>query len=245
MIDWISGANGGIGFLTAVAIAASSSDYHVIVASRSLEKGERALKEMQQQNLKGSLSLLQLDVTNEQSISNAAKAVANDIGRLDILINNAGIVSRSTSLIAQLRETFETNTFGPAIVTEAFISLLQKSTNGRLIYVSSGLGSLACRADESDPYYQLPATAYRMSKAALDMLTICHHAEYAKTGIKVFAFDPGYVVTNLTGEEDRQNRVRNGAGDAAVSAETLLSIIDGRRDSDVGRFVHKDGLHPW
>ena len=115
-----------------------------------------------------------------------------------MLINNAGIISRSASLIEQMRETFETNTFGPAVVTEAFLPLLEKSKDGRLIYVSSDLGSITRRADPGDKYYKIPATTYRMSKAALDMLMVCHHAELRQKGIKVWAFNPVCRPPSLT-----------------------------------------------
>ena len=215
------------------------------MGSRSVEKGEKALTELQKCDLKGSLSLVQLDVTDKDSIEIAVKTIEESFGRIDTLINNAGISISGPSLIEQLRQTFETNTFGPAVVTEAFIPLLKKSTQGRLIYVSSGLGSIELRTDKSHKYYRLPAMAYRMSKAALNMLTVCHEMEFGEAGIKVFSFNPGYVVTNLTGEHDRENRIKQGAGSAEVSAQTLLSIVDGRRDADVGKFVYKDGVHPW
>jgi NAD(P)-dependent dehydrogenase (short-subunit alcohol dehydrogenase family) len=188
---------------------------------------------------------VKLDVTNQESISNAVTTVEKDFGRIDVLINNAGIASRAMPLINQLRETFETNAFAPAVVTEAFINLLLKSKDGRLIYVSSDLGSIGMRADESYAYYKVPAVAYRMSKAALNMLTLCHHVEYKDKGVKVFAFNPGFVVTTLTGEADRENRVKSGAGDPAVSAQALLGIVNGSRDQDVGKHLHKDGVHPW
>lgn len=162
-----------------------------------------------------------------------------------MLINNAGIVSMAKALIDQLRQTFETNAFAPAVVTEAFLPLLEKGNDVRLIYVSSGLGSINMRADESLPYYKLEATIYRMSKAALNMLAVCHQAGLKDKGIKVFAFDPGFVVTNLTGEADRENRVKRGAGDPAESGRALLNIVEGGRDKDVGKFLHKDGLFPW
>jgi NAD(P)-dependent dehydrogenase (short-subunit alcohol dehydrogenase family) len=176
---------------------ASSSDYHVIISSRSLEKDQKAMSDLQKQNPRGSLSLLQLDVTDQESISSAATKIEKDFGHIDDLINNAGITSRATPLINELRETFETNAFGPAVVTEAFIPLLLKSKGGRLIYISSELGSIEMRGDESYVYYNLPAVAYRMSKAVLNILTMCHHAEYKEKGIKAFAFNPGFVVTNL------------------------------------------------
>lgn len=142
---------------------------------------------------------------------------------------------------------FETNTFGPAIVTEAFVPLLEKSNDARLIHVTSDLGSITERSDPSSPYHKLPALTYRMSKAALNMLAMCHHVELGAKGVKVWMFNPGYVVTNLsgTGEKGRQERIRDGAGDPRKSAEGIVKLIDGSRDADVGKFVNKDGFHEW
>jgi NAD(P)-dependent dehydrogenase (short-subunit alcohol dehydrogenase family) len=200
------------------------------------------LPELREENPKGSFALIQLDVTDQESITAAAEFVEKQHGRLDILINNAGIIPKATSLINNLREVFETNIFGTAVVTEDFTPLLEKSKYARLIYVTSDLGSITDRIDPSSKYYKLPNITYRMSKAALNMLAACHRAELGPKGIKVWAFNPGYVVTNLsgTGEKGKQERIANGAGDPKESAEGIVACVDGRRDNDVGKFVHKD-----
>jgi NAD(P)-dependent dehydrogenase (short-subunit alcohol dehydrogenase family) len=242
----ITGANSGIGFDSSALIAASSPKYHVILCSRSTEKGEKALAELRaREETQGTLSLVRLDVTNEDSIAAAVKEVSSSFGRLDILVNNAGMVSFTPALTAQLRETLETNTIGAAAVTDAFLPLLKQSPDPRLIYVSSGLGSIALRLDASYPYSALPATTYRVSKAALNMLAACHAMEFKEWGCKVWAFDPGFVITNLTGEADRGRRRKQGAESSEVSARALLRIVVGERDGEVGRHVHKDGVHPW
>ncbi|KFY98339.1 hypothetical protein V500_01736 [Pseudogymnoascus sp. VKM F-4518 (FW-2643)] len=243
----ITGSNGGIGYLTAESLAASSPDYHVIVCSRNQERGEKALQDIQKKFPKGSFSLVRLDVTDPKSVTDAAALVSRDFGRLDVLVNNAGVIPVTTPFLQELRETFETNTFGAAIVSEAFVPLLEKSKNARLIYISSELGSITERSDPSGIYYKVPTTAYRMSKAALNMLMMCHHVELRPKGVKVWAFNPGYVVTDLsgTGEAGRQERIANGAGDPRESAEGILACIDGRRDADVGKFVNKSGFHSW
>lgn len=205
------------------------------------------MSELRKGNPEGSFSLIQLDVTDLESIEAAASFVEKEYGRLDVLVNNAGIIARTTPLVKELREGFETNTIGPALVTEAFKPLLEKSKNARLIYVTSDLGSITERSDPSNPYYKLQNTTYRMTKAALNMLMMCHHVELGPKGIKVWAFNPGYVVTNLsgTGEKGVQERIKNGAGDPKASSEGIVACIDGRRDKDVGKFVRKDGFHPW
>lgn len=242
----ITGANGGIGFLTAEVLAGSPKN-HVVVGSRSVDKGKAAIAEIRKQVPEASVSTVQLDVTDEKSIETAAAAISKDFGRVDVLINNAGIISHKQTLIGQLRDTFETNAFGPAIVTETFLPLLEKSSGARLIYVSSGLGSINMRLDPKDMYKMLDGLAYRMSKAALNMLVAGAFVKYGPKGMKVWAFDPGYVVTNLsgTGEKGMQERRERGAGDPRMSANALASIVAGKRDEDVGKFVHENGIYPW
>jgi NAD(P)-dependent dehydrogenase (short-subunit alcohol dehydrogenase family) len=160
-----------------------------------------------------------------------------------VLINNAGIISYATPFLSQLRETFETNTFGPAVIADTFAPLLLKSNDARLIYVSSDLGSIAMRGGKQ---HGVDAAAYRMSKAALNMLMMCNKVQF-EGKVKCWAFNPGFVVTDLsrTGEKGIQERRDRGAGDPRESAEALLEVVNGRRDKDVGGFVHKDGVHPW
>jgi len=185
-------------------------------------------------------------VTDQKSIENAVSSITQEVGRLDVLINNAGIASFAKPFVAELREIFETNVFGAANITENFLPLLSESNDARLIYVSSGLGNISRRADPADLFYKVDATSYRMAKAALNMLTACHHYEHAPR-IKVWAFCPGYVVTDLsgTGEQGREERRERGAGDPKVSGENLAKIVHGERDADVGKFVHGDGVYPW
>ncbi|KAM3068641.1 hypothetical protein ACMFMG_011164 [Clarireedia jacksonii] len=221
----ITGANGGIG--------------------RSVEKGEAALKTIQAQNPSSSVSVVQLDVTSEESLSAAYDSISSEFGRLDVLINNAGIASFEKTLRAELRETFEANTFGAALTTEKFVPLLEKSKGARLLYITSGLGSMGLCEDPKHWTYAVDAMTYRMSKAAMNMLMVCHHKQFQEKGWKVWGVCPGYVITNLTGEEDRENRAKRGALSATTSAETITSVVEGKRDQDVGKVVHKDGVWPW
>ncbi|RDW87452.1 NAD(P)-binding protein-16 [Coleophoma crateriformis] len=246
----ITGANGGIGFETAAAIGALSAKYHVLVGSRTASKGEQAVAELQARSPQATYSALQLDVTSDDSITAAAAAVEQEFHKLDVLINNAGvIVSANLPLREQLRATFETNSIGPAVMIQTFLPLLRKSKDPRIINVSSDLGSITLKTQKDPSWWSnfVIEEPYRMSKAALNMLTGSASVELGKEGIKVFGVCPGYVVTNLsgTGEKGREQRVQNGAGDPAVSGQTIASIVDGKRDSDVGRVVHKDGVYPW
>ncbi|PQE16488.1 short chain dehydrogenase protein [Rutstroemia sp. NJR-2017a BBW] len=237
----ITGANGGIGYETALLLATSSPSYHVIIGSRSTEKGQAALETIQSQKPSSTLSVVQLDVTSEESLSSAYKSVSEEFGRLDVLINNAGIVSFEKTLLAELKQTFETNTFGAALTTEKFLPLLEKSKSPRVLYITS----VTLAADPQHWSYSVDALTYRMSKAALNMLMVSQHKEFQKKGIKVWAICPGYVITNLTGEADRENRAKQGAESPTISAQTIQSVVEGKRDQDVGKVVHKDGVYDW
>ena len=168
-----------------------------------------------------------------------------DFGRLDVLINNAGIVSTDPDLEADLKSTLDTNAIGAAVTTYAFVPLLKKSKNPRVIHVSSGLGSIAGRTDPKNPYAAFNGLSYRMSKAAMNMLAAQNKHEFAPWGAKVWTMCPGYVVTNLTGEADRENRKNTGALSSETSAQFLHQIIRGERDADDGKFVHVGGVYPW
>jgi NAD(P)-dependent dehydrogenase (short-subunit alcohol dehydrogenase family) len=240
------GANSGIGYETA-ALLATNPDYHILVCARSAEKGEQAVASLQASNPSGSFSTLVLDITDQTSITAAFEYVSKEYGKLDVLVNNAGIICWSPVLIDNLRQTFETNTFGHAVMTETFTPLLEKSPNARLVYVTSGLGSITDRVNPKDPFYMLQGHSYRMSKTALNMLAACHHVSLGPKGVKVWTYDPGYVVTNLsgTGEKGRNERIKAGAGSPVGSAEGIVELVLGKRDEDVGKFVKKGGFYGW
>lgn len=241
----VQGSNTGIGYEAALALVTHSSDYHVIVCSRSEEKGEKAVADLRRRSIKGTVSLLQLDVTSDSSIAAAASAVTDQFGRLDVLINNAGVASTDSSTRVQLHDTFSTNVFGAMLVTEAFLPMLKQSkSQPRIIYVSSGLGSIGLKLDKSNPYSPVTANVYRMSKAAVNMLATCQHSDLQATGIKIFTICPGFVITGLGGGS-ADNKKAAGAGSPETSARFLLSIVQGERDADAGMFLHEGGTYPW
>jgi NAD(P)-dependent dehydrogenase (short-subunit alcohol dehydrogenase family) len=240
----ITGGNNGIG-LAGCQLFASKPGYTCILASRSIDKGKKAVSDIEAQGNAESISLLQLDIASDTSIAAAVDEVKAKHGRLDILINNAGVCptdfNRST-----LRDCFDTNAVSPALVTQAFAPLLLKSSNPRLIYVSSQLGSITLRGDPDNMAYAADYKTYRTSKAALNMLVACDAWEY-KDKIKVFAFCPGYVITDLAGEREAKEKAGI-AKSADTSAKGLLAIAEGTRDQEAGKFLYEDEvgkLYPW
>ena len=238
----LPGANSGIGYDATKALVASSS-YHVIMACRSSEKAAQAFSEIQATSPKGSLSTIQLDVTDHASIYEAVKIVDQEFGRLDTLINNAGAVPQSKGFAEQLREAFEINTIGQVIMTEAFRPLLAQSKDARLIFVTSRLSSISLRLQPDHERYNVSLAPYRMSKTALNMWAACAAKEGKEQGIRVWTLDPGFVVTNLGGNKEALKQM--GAGSPEVSAQTILGIVEGKRDADVGKLIYKDGIYPW
>ncbi|KAL8791752.1 MAG: hypothetical protein Q9195_005628 [Heterodermia aff. obscurata] len=237
----MSSANGGIGFELAAQLIAKDS-YHVLLGSRSSEKGNAAVEELQSRELPGSVELVVIDVTSDESIEQAATAVQNSHGKLDILVNNAAIALPAPPLRKQLNDAFDTNAAGPAVVVEAFASLLKKSTTTpRIINVSSGGGSIGRRLDSSSPSYKMQALQYRASKAALNMITACHWVQYGPEGIKVFTFCPGFTVSNL----GQQNKAEFGAKPTDEAVRPLVDIVEGKRDDEAGKFLNATGLYPW
>lgn len=240
----VTGGNNGIGF-AACELFAAQPNYHCIMASRSVERGQKALESIKSSNPAGTISLVQLEITSDTSIAAAVKEIQAQHGKIDVLVNNAGVCpmdfSRST-----LRDCLETNAISPAMVTQAFAPMLLKSVSARVVYVSSALGSITMRGDPQHMAYDEDYKVYRTSKAALNMLAACDAWEY-EGKIKVFAYCPGYVITDLAG----QREVKESAGIAKSpegSARGLLLIAEGKRDGENGGFLHDEKVgerYPW
>lgn len=214
----------------------------MILGCRSLTKGNKALEELQARKPAGTLSVLELDVTNDDTINAAAQKITSDFGKVDVLVNNAGIVVlQPQGRRSELLDVLNTNSIGPLVLTEALLPLLKKSNGPRIINVSSSLGSITLRSDPNSHGFKIPAEGYRMSKAALNMVSACMYTTYRGWGAKVWSYCPGYVVTNLTGEGNRQRRVDTGAESSETSAEGIVEIVEGKRDKEIGLFIQRRG----
>ena len=199
-IALVTGANKGIGLEIARQLA--EAGVTVLVGARDAERGGKAVKELSAEGL--AATFVQLDVVDEASVAAAAAVIADKYGRLDILINNAGIVDRTDNVpgrasLEAVRKVIETNFFGALAVTQAMLPLLLKSKAARIVNLSSALGSLAGNGDPSSPYYSARVIGYNASKAALNMLTVQLSAELRGTPHVVNSVSPGYVKTDLNG----------------------------------------------
>lgn len=241
----ITGANRSIGFETARQLL--QKGYYVYVGSRNLENGQEAVEQLKAEGL-NEVEAIQVDVSNQDSIKAARAEIGKKTEVLDVLINNAGIsggitMQNATSTdIAVFREVFDTNLFGVILMTQAFMDLLQKSAEPRIVNVTSGLGSLTLHSDPSWKYYQVKPAAYNTSKAALNMYTIVLAHELRDSPFKVNAVDPGYTATEF-------NHF-SGPGTVEDAAARLVkaAVIGG--DGPTGKFFSDDnnpetGISPW
>ena len=239
----VTGANKGIGKEIARQLGALGMT--VLVGARDRQRGEEAAAELLADGADAHAVLL--DVTDQASIDAAASRVEQDYGQLDVLVNNAAIdldfggaqrlVPPSTLDIETLRRTYETNVFGVFAVTKAFLPLLRQSDAGRIVNMSSGLGSLTQFSDLNNHFFAVRALAYPSSKAALNMMTIQFAYELRETPVKVNSADPGYTATDLN-----ENRgIRTAAQGAAIAVHLATLPAGG---PTVGYF-NENGAVPW
>jgi NAD(P)-dependent dehydrogenase (short-subunit alcohol dehydrogenase family) len=235
----VTGANKGIGFETARQLA--QADVHVIIGARDAEKGAAAAAQLKSEGL--NVESIKLDVNDAASIASAAKEIGAKHGKLDILVNNAGIgVQDGTTKVSEQkmdtwRKTFETNVFGLIAVTQAFLPLLEKSPAGRIVNLSSILGSITLHADPRSPIYNYKVAAYNVSKSAVNAYTVQLAYELRDSKIKVNAVHPGHVKTDMGGPAAPMELV-----DGAKSSVAMALIgIDGPN----GSYTHMGKTLPW
>lgn len=199
----ITGSNTGIGFGVA-GLLAKTEGYHVIMGGRTDEKTTSAYEKHLASGISSeSLFAITLDVTSDEHIANAVEFVEKKFGKLDILINNAGIhgitsfADSTTPTRPQLLENFNTNAASAALMIEAFHHLLLKSDDAYVWNISSSLGSLSSMNDPSFYAHSYDFLPYTMSKAALNMVTVMYAKRYKDTPIKVNSYSPKYTATAL------------------------------------------------
>jgi NAD(P)-dependent dehydrogenase (short-subunit alcohol dehydrogenase family) len=238
-IALITGANKGIGFEVARQIGRRTGAT-VLLGARDQAAGEIAAAVLAAEGL--TASCIAIDVTDRASIAAVAAGIDAEFGRLDILVNNAGINDPEDGLPAAasldaVERVFRTNFLGALAVTQAMLPLLRKSRSGRIVNVSSGLGSLAQNGDPNYSSAAVKLIGYSAAKAALNMLTVQLAYELRETAIKVNSADPGYTATDLNANSGPQT-VTEGT-DAIV----LLATEGPGHGS--GRFVDRDGEINW
>lgn len=243
----VTGANQGIGLEIAKGLA--ERGFTVLVGSRNPARGEEAARGIQ-----GDAQAIQLDVTDQASINSAADRIRSELGRLDVLVNNAGIAHAGTEArsldeivrmgrasvasLAEVRAVFETNVFGVIAVTQAMLPLLRVAPAGRIVNVSSGRSSLTLASDPRESRRrQMFGVTYAASKAALNAVTVAFALDLESSGIKVNAAAPGFTATAMNSFEGRRT--------AAESAREPIRLALLGADGPTGTFSDENGPIPW
>lgn len=237
----ITGANKGLGLETGRQLG--KLGYTVLLGSRDALKGEVAARQLRDDGVDA--RVLKLDVTKQADIDAAAAQIEGEFGKLDVLVNNAGVMiekgwtknTTSETTMENLRATFEANVFAVFAVTKAMLPLLLKSEAGRIVNVSSILGSVSLQATKGSPTYSTKLFAYNASKAALNMLTISLAHELRNTKIKVNSAHPGWVKTDLGGSAAPMSVV------AGATTEVELATLG--EHGPTGGFFHTGKEIPW
>jgi NAD(P)-dependent dehydrogenase (short-subunit alcohol dehydrogenase family) len=237
----ISGANKGLGLETGRQLG--KLGYTVLLGSRDALKGEVAARQLRDDGVDA--RVVKLDVVKQSDIEAAAAMIEAEFGKLDVLVNNAGVMiekgwtknTTSETTMENLRATFETNLFAVFAVTKAMLPLLKKSEAGRVVNVSSILGSVSLQGTKGSPTYNTKLFAYNASKAALNVLTISLAHELRGTKVKVNSAHPGWVKTDLGGSAAPMNVVEG--------AKTEVELATIGEDGPNGGFFHMGEEIAW
>ncbi len=240
----ITGANKSIGFETAKQLL--REDYYVFLGSRDLENGQQAVEKLKAEGLQN-VEPIQIDVSNDESVKAARMEIGKKTDVLDVLINNAGITggfpqSALEATTQQFRDVFETNVIGAVRVTQAFIDLIKKSAEPRIVMVSSSQGSLTLADDPNNTYYHHKGAVYQPSKSALNMYSLILAYELRKTPIKVNMVDPGFTKTDFNGHR--------GTGTVEEASVRIAKYAMIANDGSTGKFISEEfnpetGECPW
>ncbi|MBS1683045.1 MAG: SDR family oxidoreductase [Bacteroidetes bacterium] len=240
----VTGANKSIGL--EVARQLTQKGIYVFLGSRNLEKGKEAVNKLKTEGI-NNVEAIQLDVTNDESVKEARAVLGKKVKSLDILINNAGIYggypqSALDATVNQFKTTYDANVYSVVRVTQSFIDLLKKSTEPRIVNVSSSQGSITLHSDPSYKYYNYKGAVYLSSKSAMNMYTVVLAYELKNTDFKVNAVCPGFTKTDFNGHRG------TGAVEDAGKRIVKYALID--KDGPTGKFFSEEnnpitGEIPW
>lgn len=236
----ISGGNSGLGLATAKRLALEHN-YTVIIGSRNAQAGETLASQFRSHGLH--LTSVQLDITSDESIVSAIEHITATFSRLDVLINNAGIMLDQFREEMSTRElftrTFSTNLIGAACLTEACLPLLKTSSLPRVIFISSIMGSINEALDKTTAWYAMDYKAYDSSKAALNMLAANYDRILAEKGGLVNVVCPGLVRSNLS------EFVKQYGEEPEIGAQRVVELAVAKKGSATGTFSDRNGEIPW
>jgi NAD(P)-dependent dehydrogenase (short-subunit alcohol dehydrogenase family) len=242
-IAFITGGNRGLGFQTAIDLKDAGK---VVIGSRNLTQGVQAVAKLRAAGVDA--DVIEFDITKPADAQTAYHYFNSKFGKLDILVNNAGIASgvfpgtgpeHSAAEVPSdlLHKVFETNFFAQVALTSALLPLLKKSPAGRIVNLSSILGSLTLQADPQSPIYNAKSFAYDASKTALNAFTVHLAYELRDTKIKVNSAHPGWVKTDMGGPQ--------ATVELSEGAKTSVALATLPDDGPTGGYFHLGQPLPW
>ena len=234
----ITGANKPIGYEAARRLG--ELGYRIWLGSRDAARGEAAAKTLRDGG--ADVRVIALEVTDDASVTAAAEHVRQADGKLDVLINNAGIPGElasqpSNQSVDSVKQVYETNVYGPIRMIQAFLPLLKAAGDANIVNLSSGLGSLGKLSDPNNQFSGYNLLGYDSSKTALNAVTVAFAKELRDSGIRVNSVDPGYTATDFN--QHRGHRSVEQGADIVVKLATTGS------DGPTGGFFNDDGVVPW
>jgi NAD(P)-dependent dehydrogenase (short-subunit alcohol dehydrogenase family) len=264
----ITGGNTGLGLETVKVLYKDDEAYDIIIGSRSVSKGEAAAESVKKeaQQSSSSISVVQVDLTSDESITQALNTIESKFGRLDVLINNGGsnfdgqIQTGDLSIREAWNASWDVNVAGTQVLTHGAVPLLCKSSDPRLLFLTSGTSSISETVDPTNPVLQRinavpeagwpkptqinPIEAYRSSKAGLNMMMRQWYRILLKDGVKVWAISPGFLATGLGGI-GREQLLKMGAREPIEGANFIRDVIKGKHDEDAGKAIRATMIQPW
>ncbi|EFQ27220.1 short chain dehydrogenase [Colletotrichum graminicola M1.001] len=228
----ITGANTGIGFETIRTLLQSKGPYHIIMESRSLDKGAVAISELEKEfpSTTSSLEVLQVDIVDDDSIVKAFQSIKDKHGVLDVLVNSAGA----------------SHDFNPQNYNPEDIKTLRQNFNKSYDVNTTGTHVITHPQGVPSAGWPKPFTGqagYRSSKTALNMVMLNWHWLLKADGVKVWCISPGFLATGLGGNPEQLKEM--GAGEPRQGGFLIKQAVEGERDADVGKVVNKDGIQSW
>lgn len=240
----VTGANKSIGFEVARQLA--EQGIYVFLGSRNLENGLEAVNKLKTEGL-NNVEVIGLDVTNDESVKNACLQIGKKTKALDILVNNAGIYggypqAALDATIDQFKAAYDANVYSVVRVTQAFIDLLKKSSEPRIVNVSSSQGSITLHSDPFYKYYHYKGAVYLSSKSAMNMYTVVLAYELKDTNFKINAVCPGYTKTDFNDHR--------GTGSVEDAGKRIVKYALIGQDGPTGKFFSEEnnpesGEIPW
>ncbi|KAI1658613.1 NAD(P)-binding protein [Daldinia decipiens] len=264
----ITGGSTGLGFEITKALYQSEIPYELIIGALVVSDGEDAIAALRKETPQSasSLSLVQVDLTSDASLEKAIEYISSQHGRLDSLVNNSGgsfdldIQEGRMSLREGFNATWNLNVTGTHVLTSLAVPLLLKSTDPRIVFMTSGTSTLTETENTTNPNSAgindsppagwpkpkigMPVTGYRSTKTALNMLMREWHRILKNDGVKVWAVSPGFFVTGLGGFGSETLK-KLGARDPSIGGQFVRDVLQGKRDEDAGKAIRSSTIQPW